>query len=67
MIAFASSDIGQYVYGNYLVSSLWSRNLEINLNFLIKLFFFITKKLGKNAGGTLKFHGRFTGIRMQIS
>ena len=22
MIAFASSDIGQYVYGNYLVSSL---------------------------------------------
>ena len=37
-------DVGQYVYYNGLLTSLWRIKLEINLIFLIKLFCYLTKK-----------------------
>ena len=35
LIAFTSSDIGQYVYSNCLLTSLWRHKFKINLIFLI--------------------------------
>ena len=48
LIAFTSLDLGQYVYCNYIAAYYFSVcdviNVEINLIFLIKLFFYVTQK-----------------------
>ena len=47
LIVSTSWDIGQYVYCNYLRPICEVISFKINLSFLIKLFFYITKKLGQ--------------------
>ena len=44
-VTFSSWDIGQYVYD--LLSNMWRHKFKINLSFLIKPFFYITKKSGQ--------------------
>ena len=44
LIDFSSWNIGQYVYYNCLLTSLWRHTFETNFIFLIKPFCFMTKK-----------------------
>ena len=44
LIAFTSWNIGQYVYCSCLLTRVWRHNFEIKLIFLIKPFFYMTKK-----------------------
>ena len=39
LVAFTLWDVGQYVYYNFLLIRLRRHEIEINLIFLIKLFF----------------------------
>ena len=44
LVVFPSWDIGQYVFGNCLLTRLWSHNVETKLIFQIKPFFLHDQK-----------------------
>ena len=62
LIAFASWDIGQYLYCNCLLSRLRRHKFEMNLIFPIKPFFFVSKKfkyLGNKKDFKVKYKAFF--------